>query len=351
VTRLRVLNPTLLNWLLWVPGCILFASAVSQLASPRGWRRHVAVVVAALALLLPWLAPSGSVLRAFVALYLLWTYTKVFDMTRDREVRSPLFRWIWMLVIHDLRRDGYSRAGARPELRLGLFLSACAGLAAAFACLHVALFEADAFVPPVRWLVRYGAGLLLCYFGVEGALRSFEFFDRLFGLDPPVLHKHPILALSLAEFWGRRWNRVVGHWLFTALYRPVALRGQPLLAVLAAFAGSALLHLYFTWAAIGVSWGLMMASFFLLQVPLLLLEIALAQQRWPRPLRRVWTLGCLVLTSPLFVAPTLVTLGNGFACNEPMSALSVKGSAPPAEPSEARRRASASAHAASGNSS
>jgi hypothetical protein len=262
----------------------------------------------------PWLAPTGSVLRAFVALYLLWTCTKVIDMARDREARSPLFRWIWMLVLHDLRRDGFTRAGARPELRLGLLLSAIATLAAGFACLHVALFEAEAwFTPPLRWLVRYGAGALLCYFGVEGVLRTFEFVDRAFGLDPPVLHNHPVLALSLAEFWGRRWNRVVGHWLFTALYRPVALRGRPVLAVVAAFIGSALLHLYFTWAAIGFSWSLVMASFFLLQVPLLLLEIALRQQRWPSALRRAWTVGCLVLTSPLFVAPTLITLGNGFA--------------------------------------
>jgi hypothetical protein len=307
------LKTALFNWLLWVPGCLLFASAVSQLAAPRGWRRPVALAVTVLALLVPWLSPGGSVLRAFVALYLLWTLTKVIDMTRDREVRSPFFRWIWMLVPHDLRRDGYARGGARPEFRIGLLLSAAASLAAAYCFLRVAVFEAGAFTPPASWIVRYGAGVFVCYFGVEGALRSFEFLDRLFGLQPPVLHKHPILALSLAEFWGRRWNRVVGHWLFTALYRPIALAGRPALAVLAAFVGSAVLHLYFTWAAVGFTWSLIMASFFLLQVPLLLLEVALGQRRWPSPLRRAWTIGCLVLTSPLFVAPTLATLSNGFS--------------------------------------
>jgi hypothetical protein len=55
-----------------------------------------------------------------------------------------------------------------------------------------------------------------------------------------------------------------------------------------------------------------MASFFLLQVPLLLLEARFGQPRWPRPLRRAWTVACLVLTSPLFVAPTLMTLSRGF---------------------------------------
>jgi hypothetical protein len=306
------LNPTLLNWLIWLPACVLFASALSQLAAPRGWRRHASLALALGSLCAPWFAPQGSVLRAFVALYLLWACTKVFDMTRDRERRSPLFRWIWMLVLHDLRRDGYARHGARPELRPGLLASALVALALTFAALFLALFVAPTLAPAAGWLLHHGAGILVCYFGVEGALRTFEFFDRCFGLSPPVLHQHPVLSLSLAEFWGRRWNRVVGHWLFTALYRPLALRQHPVLAVLAAFVGSALLHQYFTWAAIGFGWSLIMASFFLLQVPLLLLEAAFRQQRWPRPLRRAWTVACLVLSSPLFVAPTLMTLSHGF---------------------------------------
>jgi hypothetical protein len=289
----------------------LFASALSQLAAPSGWRRHAALALALASLVAPWLAP-GSVLRAFVALYLLWTCTKVFDMTRDREERSAFFRWIWMLVAHDLRRDGYARRGAKPEFRPGLLASALVTVGLAYACLWLAVFVAPEFAPVPGWVVRHGAGALACYLGVEGALRTFEFIYRWLGSSPPVLHQHPVLSLSLSEFWGRRWNRVVGHWLFTALYRPLALRGRPVLAVFAAFTGSAVLHQYFTWAAIGLGWSLIMASYFQLQVPLLLLEAALGQQRWPRPLRRAWTVGCLVLSSPLFVAPTLMTLSRGF---------------------------------------
>jgi hypothetical protein len=290
----------------------VFASALSQLAAPSGWRRHAALGLALAGLGAPWFAPKGSVLRAFVALYLLWACTKVFDMTRDREPRSPFFRWIWMLTLHDLRRDGYVRRGARPEFRPGLLASALVALSLGYACLWLAVFVAPELEPAAGWVVRYGAGIFLCYFGVEGALRTFEFVDRWLGLSPPPLHQHPVLSLSLSEFWGRRWNRVVGHWLFTALYRPLALRGKPVLAVLAAFVGSAILHQYFTWAAVGFGWSLIMASFFLLQVPLLLLEAALGQQRWPRPARRAWTVACLLLSSPLFVGPTLVTLSRGF---------------------------------------
>ncbi|HTV17129.1 MAG TPA: hypothetical protein VMG12_00620, partial [Polyangiaceae bacterium] len=206
--------PTLRNWLIWLPACILYASALSQLAAPRGWRRPAALALAAASLCAPWLAPEGSVLRAFVALYLLWTCTKVIDMTRDREQRSPLFRWIWMLALHDLRRDGYARRGAQPELRLGLLASALLALGVGFGCLYLAVFVAPTLQPAPGWGLRHGAGVVLCYLGIEGALRTFEFFDRCFGLRPPPLHSHPILSRSLAEFWGRRWNRVVGHWLF-----------------------------------------------------------------------------------------------------------------------------------------
>jgi hypothetical protein len=306
------MNPTLVHWLVWSPGCVAFASVLSQLAAPRGWRRHAALGLSFASLGVPWLAPSGSVLRAFVALYLLWTCTKVLDMVRDREPRSAYFRWVWMLVLHDLRRDGWQRGGARPEWRPGLFVTAVAELAITLVCLHVAIFEAESLAPVPRWLSRQGAGLLACYFGVEGALRAFELVFRGFGLRPPVLHAHPILSLSLAELWGRRWNRVVGHWLFATFYRPFARAGRTAAGVAAAFLGSALLHLYFTWAAIGIEWGLVMASFFVLQVPLLLLEAKLGQARWPTLWRRVWTLGCMALTAPLFVEPTLHTLAGGY---------------------------------------
>jgi hypothetical protein len=306
------LNPTLAHWLKWLPACIAFASALSLLATRAGWRRWLATALAGGALAVPWWAPSGSVLRATLTLYLLWVFAKIIDITRDTRERTARFRWIWMLVLHDLRRDGYARVGARPDFRPGLLLGVLVGLSVAIGALHVALFEASELAPLPHLLVRFGAGLIACYFGVEGALRVFELFYRGFGLDPPLLHEHPILSVSLAEFWGRRWNRVVGHWLFRTLYRPLAMRGQPRLGVLATFGGSAFFHFYFTWVAIGLRWSLPMAAFFLLQAPLALLEPALGQARWPKPLRHAWTAGCLLVTSPLFVMPTLVTLEGGF---------------------------------------
>jgi hypothetical protein len=306
------LNSVLATWLVWAFACVSFAAALSLLVGRSGWRRTLAGALGASALAAPLLAPEASVLRAVTALYLLWTLAKVIDLGRDPVPRTPSFRVVQALVLHDLRRDGFSRAGARPQLRLGLLVSAVLSLGLAVALLHVAVFKAAALGSPWGWVVRHSAGLGLVYFGVQGALESFEFIYRCAGLEPTSLHRHPILSRSIAEFWGRRWNRVVGTWLFATFYRPIALRGSPRLAIFAAFSGSATLHFYFTWAAVGASWALIMACFFFLQVPLLLLERRWHQECWPAPLRRAWTLGWLALTSPLFVAPTLAILSAGF---------------------------------------
>lgn len=307
------LNPSLVSWLIWVPGCVFFAAFLALLVGQAGWRKYLAVTLAALSLCAPLFAPEASVLRAAAALYLLWTLAKVVDLSRDPVPRAAKFRVVQALVLHDLRRDRFIEVGARPRLELSVLASAAASLLFAVVLLHVAVFEAPGLRSPWSWLVRYGAGLGLAYFGVQGALGTFEFFYRCAGLDPAVLHRHPILSRSIGEFWGRRWNRVVGAWLFDTLYRPVVARGRPRLAIVATFTGSALLHFYFTWAAVGVIWGAVMASFFFLQVPLLILERRWRQERWPAPLRRAWTIGWLAFTSPLFVAPTLAILSAGFA--------------------------------------
>jgi hypothetical protein len=272
----------------------------------------LAVVLGALLLLLPFGIRDAPVLRAALALYLLWSWFKAIDIVRDPVRRSGSFRALQALVIYDLRRDGFARTGLRPELRLGLITSAIGAGALALVALHVALFEGTSLPTPGRPVLRHAAGLVFAYFGVEAMLRFFEFVYRCVGLRPPVMHDHPILSLSLAEFWGRRWNRVVGGWLFATFYRPLAARGRRALGTVAAFVASALLHFYFTWAAIGIGWGLWMASFFVLQVPLLWLEERLNQRAWRVPVRHAWTATWMALTSPLFIEPLLAIMSSGF---------------------------------------
>lgn len=301
-----------LAWLAWIPGSMAFASGLHWLAGAHRAGALLAVILGALALLAPLLIADAPVLRAAVALYLLWSWFKAIDIVRDPVRRSGSFRALQAFVIHDLRRDGFARGGIKRDVRLGLIISALGAGALALLALHVALFEAPAWPAPARLLLRHGAGLVFAYFGVEAMLRAFEFVYRCAGLKPPVMHDHPLLSRSLAEFWGRRWNRVVGGWLFSTFYRPLAAGGRRALGTFVTFGASALLHLYFTWAAVGLGWGLWMAAFFLLQAPLLWLEERVGERAWPEALQRAWTAGWMAVTSPLFIEPLLAIMQSGF---------------------------------------
>lgn len=55
----------------------------------------------------------------------------------------------------------------------------------------------------------------------------------------PALNNRVLLSASVADFWGRRWNRMFGDWLYGVCFRPFA---RTPLGLSAAFAASALIH-------------------------------------------------------------------------------------------------------------
>lgn len=304
---------TALSWICWIIACFSFAALLGALCSGAAWRRWLSCALASAALLVPFWVSQGTVLRAAVALELLWICVKVFGLARDPTARSAGFRVLQLLVLHDLRQDGVLSRGPRPRVALSLLAAALFWSVLAAVTLWLALFVAPTLPPVPGFLLRCAGGAAFAYAGVEAALGLFLFVYRAGGLQPPSLHRQPILSASIAEFWGRRWNRIVGGWLFGTFYRPLAVRGHSQLGIVAAFVASAVLHLYFTWAAIGIEPALRMALFFVAQLPLQLLETRLKQGRWPGVARRVWTIGWLTLTSPLFVEPMLDIIAGGFA--------------------------------------
>jgi hypothetical protein len=304
---------TALSWIVWIAACMSWAALLGLLCAGAAWRRWLSCALASALLVVPFWVQQGTVLRAAIALELLWICVKVFGLARDPSARSAGFRVLQLLVLHDLRQDGLLKRGARPQLALRTLLLALLWGGAAALALWLALFVAPALPLGQGFLLRCAAGAAFAYAGVEAALGLFLFVYRSGGLQPPSLHRQPILSTSIGEFWGRRWNRIVGSWLFGTFYRPLAVRGHSLLGIVAAFLASAALHLYFTWAAIGLGPALRMALFFLTQLPLLLAELHLQQARWPGIARRAWTIGWLTLTSPLFVEPMLDILAGGFA--------------------------------------
>lgn len=157
-------------------------------------------------------------------------------------------------------------------------------------------------------VLRWGAGLVTCYALTESIQSLLLLGYRGLGVELPRVNVYPIVSTTLAEFWGRRWNRAVSGWLNDNLFFPFARRRKPGLGIAAAFAGSTALHFWFAWAPLDLAAGLMMSSYFVIHGAAMLLERRLAVSLWPRATRRGWSLAWIVLPSPLFIEPALQML-------------------------------------------
>ena len=154
-------------------------------------------------------------------------------------------------------------------------------------------------VDALSWCVREACAIALVYSISEVAYASLTLIYRAIGLDPPVFHRNPALSRSVREFWGRRWNRIVGAWLDSKLHRPWARKRKLGIGMALAFFVSALVHVYVTHPALGIGWALVVGAFFLVQGLLALLEGPLGVARWPRLYAHAWTVTVMVTTAPM----------------------------------------------------
>ena len=154
---------------------------------------------------------------------------------------------------------------------------------------------------PLRWL----GGAIMIY-GIADAACGFAVMAYgAAGYQIPLQHRSPILAMSVGEFWSKHYNRNVSAWLGRHFHRPLARRGLPRLGLLAAFGFSAAIHFWVAFVPLDLTMATLMGVFFVVQGGLIVLERVLGMRSWPVPLRRVWTVGWLLVTSPLFVEPFL----------------------------------------------
>ena len=165
------------------------------------------------------------------------------------------------------------------------------------------LFDGQPPYGSTREYLRASVGAVALYVFAEGTERLSLAGAMAVGFEVPSVHRAPALSRTLAEFWGRRWNRLVGIWLREHCYAPVARRGRSQLGALAAFGVSALLHVYPTTLAIGVTPALAIGSFFACQGLLVIAERGLGARRWPKLLGRTYVLVAFAATAPLIVEP------------------------------------------------
>ena len=264
-------------------------------------RRALLVGVAALALAAPFARHGASFgVRVVLAGGLSISFLRLVDLALDRHPLSAARRILHATMMIELRRT------KRIPRHLHVRALAHVLLMGSLTALSVAGF---AYLPPTGELSsRIARGLL----GIVFAYASFDAGCALvmvlwsaLGFDVPLLHNHPIKSRTVAEFWSQRWNRIVGSWLRTHCFTPLARRRHARLGVMAAFAASTLLHVYLAWAVFDARGAMMWALFFGLQIPIVFTERALRVSSWPAPIARLWTVVVLCAASPFFVEPIL----------------------------------------------
>lgn len=280
--------------LLIAPGLYLGTVLVCAWAAGRP-TRGLAVGVAAVGLALPWLTPPIPLVRSTFALLEFGVLARTLDLVGHAP--RPLLGRLWHLAgVVDTRKTRV----IPPDLPLAVLGRVVGFGALCLAGLGVA-FAASYLEGPAGWALRWTGGMVCVYALVDGGFGAVRIYYSLLGVHVPVLHRDPIVSKTIGEFWGQRWNRVVGGWLAEHCHRPLAARGHGALGVLAAFTVSALLHVHFAWAGGGWRVGALMGSFFLVQGVLVLVERGIGVKRWPDLVARVWTITMMIGTTPIFV--------------------------------------------------
>jgi hypothetical protein len=284
--------------------CALGLAAAALLAEGSRARRALALAIAAATLGAPWLAPADHPLaRALLALGAGWGLARILDLARGLLPRpGPLRRVLHAFALVDTR--SFAVAPRALDLRLLAKFAVAAPVAAAALGLATGALSPPPPAPAglaLRWAAAAIFVLALAD-ALDGLVRA---AFRAGGVRLRTLHRAPLRATTLREFWGRRWNRVVQAWLSEHAFGPVARRHGPAAGTLAAFGASALLHAYLLVAALGPGAAATWAAFFLLHGGLVVAAARLGVARWPPALARAWTLGARAVTAPLFVEPML----------------------------------------------
>jgi hypothetical protein len=278
--------------------------ALAALISSGGRaRRRLGVVCAFLPLGVPFFMGPGSppVLTFFVALTAVLATIRATDLYGVTDAWS-FPRRLWHVAA------GFDTRLARtvpPRVDRALLAEAARwGLLSALV-LGVGWTLLERTVGWPRYLVRWAgfAAFALTMFEVVPRLVSVGY--AALGVQVPPLHDRPYLSRSVAEFWGVRWNKVIGGWLRVSFHAPLARRGWPRVGLVAAFAASALLHAYLMLPGAPWPWAVVISGFFLAQALVMTVERALRVRRWAAVPARAWTVGTLLLLSPLMSEPAL----------------------------------------------
>ena len=238
----------------WAPPVLLFVGAMLLWSHVAPWA-------------FMWLMAASIF---FGAKWLTWRRTRVFlRSSRSRSI-GYLFAWPGMDADEFLRRD--SRVDVPPMREWVRTIATVAFGAtliwgvARFVLLHDALLAG--------WTGMVGLILLLHF----GTFHLIALLWQRAGVDARPIMDRAVGSTSVAEFWGRRWNRGFSDRVRRLVFAPVRRQVGAAGALVATFALSGLLHeLVITLPARG-GWG-GPTLYFLIQAAALLLERTRAARR------------------------------------------------------------------------
>src|ERR1051326_3661601 len=282
----------------------LFAAAM--LAAGHGViQRLCAAFFVTCAFILAWYAPGMPLARgslAFLAGGSLMVVMKIAFSAEERlSIRGRLLQ---VVALPNSMRATH----VPPALSLRVVGQIILDLILAGVALLV-LLHTRHFVGAIPFIGRLCAGVVLFYAGVQFVFDFARLCFLAVGLSLDSIHRTPIAARSLTEFWSQRWNRIVSAWLHRFVFLPLARRRCPRLGVFCAFLASGLFHGWPILVAVGVSGAFATLAFFVVQGVFVLAEHRLRIHAWPALIARGWTLVVLLTSSPLFVDPALRVFG------------------------------------------
>ncbi len=289
--------------LTFVAQCGLALLCASAAGGSRALRLFAGVGLVCMLAMPYTLAPEHITLRGFSALGGLMFVIRGSDLLRERR-RPLLERLVHACSIADLRLA--RKVAPYVSLRLLATGLACAAIATP---VLMGAAAAPPIAAPSPLLQRWGLGTIGFYLMFEAIDRLARVIYGLVGFEVEPAQRMPILARTLGEFWGHRWNSIVRRWLSAVAFMPLARRGRPVLGGLLAFALSALIHAYLLLPAVGVRAAALMGGFFLLQGVFVAIERWLGVARWPRAVGHAWTIVLVLASVPLFLDPLLQVFG------------------------------------------
>jgi hypothetical protein len=150
--------------------------------------------------------------------------------------------WAYLLAWPGMNATRFFAPANSPTLKLPTqteWLEAVLNLTAGIAI----FWSAQYWIPPTQpnllgWAGMIGIILMLHF----GSFHLLSCAWRSIGVDAPPLMNKPTRSISVSEFWGQRWNMAFRDLTHQFLFRPLARRTSPVVALCLGFFVSGLIH-------------------------------------------------------------------------------------------------------------